>query len=144
MPDNTRTFTVPVVVSTTATDEELFAAARRTYEGHLEPGDEPIPTVQYAVADLVYEATGSIIAELLHLVDTLPASEDTPRVIGRDSQLMEGLAKLLRDATRKRHEYGELRETRRGYVFEVRLFDPDRQPTGRIARVTAELDRVEP
>jgi hypothetical protein len=95
-----RTFTVPVVVSTTATDEELFAAARKTYEGHVEPGDEPIPTVQYAIADLVYEATGDVIAGLLQLVDTPPASEGGMPVAVRRAELLIERSRLIRDQQR--------------------------------------------
>lgn len=70
--------------------------------------------------------------------------EEKLPLIGRDRALIDGLAKLVHDAVRKRHEYTDLYEGTRGCTFEVRVLDPDGDPTGRIARIAIELDRVEP
>jgi hypothetical protein len=59
-------------------------------------------------------------------------------IIGYDVQLIDELAKRLHAAVRQEHEHTDPRETRRGCYFEVKLAD------SRIARVTVELDRVDP
>lgn len=67
-------------------------------------------------------------------------------IIGRERALIDKLAKLLADSTGRYHERTDPRHTARGAVFEVRIFEGDRRrgwPTGRIARVTVELDRIE-
>ena len=63
-------------------------------------------------------------------------------IIGRERALLDGLTKLIHDAVRSRHDYGPISERPRGATFEVHLLAGDEQ-TGRIARITVELDRVE-
>jgi hypothetical protein len=82
-------------------------------------------------------------------------SERLP-IIGRERALLDQLTKALHSlvggppptnaqlAVLRRHNSGELAQTRYGNTFEVQLTDPDdRQPTGHIVRVTVELDRFE-
>lgn len=73
---------------------------------------------------------------------SLPA-EDKPGIIGRERALMERLAKQLHLDARLSHDHTALFETRRGYRFEVNISGPDGKPSGRIASVVIELDRVE-
>jgi hypothetical protein len=63
----------------------------------------------------------------------------TAGIIGRERALIDGLAKLLHKAVVTRHEHTSIIESRRGSYFEVRISDPDGEPTGRVARVTVEL-----
>lgn len=74
-----------------------------------------------------------------------PAVKPTQKlsIFGRERSLIDGLAELLHAAVRISHDYGPISEERRGSKFEVRLLDHDGEQTGRIARVTVELDRVE-
>ena len=69
-------------------------------------------------------------------------AQDTPPLIGRERALIDRLATQLHDAARSHHDYGPLRERPRGASFEVRILAEGGE-TGRIAKVTVELDRVE-
>lgn len=67
-------------------------------------------------------------------------------LIGRDDVLVRKLAKLVNKAARKHHDYTGLRPylldgVLRGYQFDVLIHEPD-GPTGHVARITVELDRV--
>lgn len=63
-------------------------------------------------------------------------------IIGRERALIDALASLIFEVVRNRHDYGPIRETERGSTFEVRVLSGGAM-TGRVARVTIELDRVE-
>lgn len=75
----------------------------------------------------------------------MPVAENgaKPSIIGRESFLMEALAKMLLGAANKHHGVSKLRDQHRGYWFEVQVLDDKDEPTGHIARVTVELDRLE-
>lgn len=64
-------------------------------------------------------------------------------IIGHDSFVIEKLANLVLKGVHARHAVTKLRDQRRGYWFEVQVCDDKGQPTGHVARVTVELDRVE-
>ena len=69
-----RHFLITIPVSTTATDDELIAAAAATYEG---ANDDPsIPTVEYAVADILHGSIGPLIGPLQ--IDGDPPAVPTP------------------------------------------------------------------
>lgn len=73
----------------------------------------------------------------------MPTNKGASRpIIGRERALIDALAKLLYEAARNSHDYGPIRETERGSTFEVRVLSGGAM-TGRVARVTIELDRVE-
>lgn len=61
-------------------------------------------------------------------------------IIGRERALIDALSKLVLASLNQRHDYTPLRETRRGVVFEVAIRDPDDKPTGRVARISIELE----
>lgn len=63
---------------------------------------------------------------------------EAPSVFGRERAMIDALAELLNKSIRTVHPYSAVRESRRGSWFEVQLAD------GRVAKVTVELDRVEP
>lgn len=63
-------------------------------------------------------------------------------IIGRDEFLMEQLGAVLLKTAFRQHDCTRLRREHRGYWFEVRVLDSDRNPTRRIARVSVTLDRV--
>lgn len=68
-------------------------------------------------------------------------------IIGRERAVIDKLTKLISDAVGGYHERTNSRHTDRGAEFEVRIFEGTRgrgEPTGHIARVTVELDRLEP
>lgn len=65
------------------------------------------------------------------MADALP-------IIGRERALIDKLTQRLHADVRRYYDYGAVCSRARGSVFEVRMDD------GRIARVTIELDRVEP
>ncbi|MBA3891870.1 MAG: hypothetical protein H0X64_15215 [Gemmatimonadaceae bacterium] len=67
------------------------------------------------------------------------------RIIGREYALMQALARLAHGAVRKRHETTPIIDYRtpRGFSFDVRVFGPDDEPTGHIARITIELNRLD-
>jgi hypothetical protein len=65
-----------------------------------------------------------------------------PSIIGRERSLMDKLANEIVAAVQKRHPVTDLREDRRGSHFEVQITLDD-EPTGHVARVTIELDRLE-
>lgn len=71
------------------------------------------------------------------------SAETKPGISGRERALMERLARQLHLDAKLNHDYTALIETRRGYRFEVNVSGPDGKPTGRIASVVIELDRVE-
>lgn len=58
-------------------------------------------------------------------------------LIGRDRVLIENLAKAMHKVGRQIGDHTKLRESPRGNYFEVLL------DSGRVARVTIELDRVD-
>lgn len=60
-------------------------------------------------------------------------------IIGHEKALADGLARLLLDAAKRRHEWTPARSTKRGYRFDVLLHDPDDNPTGIVARVSVEI-----
>lgn len=62
-------------------------------------------------------------------------------IIGRERALIDALAKKLNDAARG-HEVTKVYETPRGAMFDVRIFD-GKESSGRIARVSVDLERVE-
>lgn len=64
-------------------------------------------------------------------------------ILGRERILINRLTQLLHRETQRRHNYGPIRKTDRGCAFEVEILEGG-DSTGRIARVTVELDRVEP
>jgi hypothetical protein len=65
-------------------------------------------------------------------------------IIGRELGLITHLTKLVGDAAGRKHETTNPHDTldRRGFSFRVRLFDED-GPTGRVARVTVELEGID-
>lgn len=67
-------------------------------------------------------------------------------ITGRDRFLMETVAKQITkgitDRHGPRHEVTDLRYDKRGCHFDLRVFVDD-QPTGHVARVSVELDRIE-
>lgn len=63
-----------------------------------------------------------------------------PAIIGRDHALVTKLARELNAAGGANTT--EPREIRRGYTWDAQIL-ADGEPTGRVARVTVELDRVE-
>lgn len=67
-----RRFDALITVETDATDDELMAAARATYEGHTD--DPSIPTVGHAVTDLILDG---LAGGLLRPSDDPPAAERT-------------------------------------------------------------------
>lgn len=76
--------------------------------------------------------------------------QTTMPIIGREYALVQALTKALRKAAGGRHVTTVIKNERtpRGFEFEVAICEPDQKPheripTGRIARVTVELDRVE-
>jgi hypothetical protein len=60
-------------------------------------------------------------------------------IIGRERALIDALGRLVLAALNKHHDYTPLRETRRGTEFEVAIRGPDDEPTGRVARISIEL-----
>jgi hypothetical protein len=64
-------------------------------------------------------------------------------VIGREYSLMKMVTKKIHKALHTVYEHTEIRDTHRGCYFEVLVTLPDGEKTGRVARVTVELDRVE-
>lgn len=108
-------------------------------------GVEYTPAKDDRPGDLAgFDAHGQVIlekAEELLLRRVLEGGD--PSIIGHDSFLMEALAKLVLKGVRSRHPVTNLRDQRRGYWFEVQVCDEKDQPTGHVARVTIELDRLE-
>lgn len=68
---------------------------------------------------------------------------DKPGIIGRERSLMEKVAKQAHGALWKLHPATKLREDPRGYHFDVDV-TVDGESTRRVARITVELERVEP
>lgn len=66
-----------------------------------------------------------------------------PSIVGRDRVLVEKVAKSLFKSLPRPHESTLLRETPRGSYFEVHVIGSDSDRTGRVIRVTIELDRVD-
>lgn len=64
-------------------------------------------------------------------------------ILGRERMLINKLTRTLHRETQRHHNYGSIKETDRGCAFEVQMLEGD-EKTGCIARVTVELDRVEP
>lgn len=62
-------------------------------------------------------------------------------IIGRERALVNKLTKALQETVAPRHEYTKIVETSRGASFEALLFEGG-ESTGRVVRVTVELDRV--
>ena len=60
-------------------------------------------------------------------------------IIGHEAALARGLTKLLLDAAKKRHDWQDPVQTRRGETFDLELHDPDGNPTGIVARVNVEI-----
>lgn len=60
-------------------------------------------------------------------------------IIGHEAALAHGLTKLLLNEARKRHAYKDPVKLKRGESFDLELHDPDRHPTGIVARVTIEI-----
>lgn len=111
----------------------------------IQAGVEYTPARDDKPGDLAgFDAHGQVTlekAEELLLRHVLDGGDHS--IIGRDSFLMEVLAKFVLKAVHTRHPVTRLRNQRRGYWFEVQVSDEKDQPTGHIARVTVELDRLE-
>ncbi len=91
-----------------------------------------------------YDSHGQVTLEPAEeiLLQRVLAGGD-PGIIGRESFLIEALTKLLHVGANSRHSVTRLRELHRGYWFEVQVCDDKGKPTGHIARVTVQLDRLE-
>jgi hypothetical protein len=68
--------------------------------------------------------------------------EPRPSTMGRDDYLIEQLAKRLRGRLGNPTTELSRADSRRGYGFHVQI-EVNGKPTGHIARVTVELDRLE-
>lgn len=80
------------------------------------------------------------VAQLMHLGYRVERQETAPlAIIGRERALANSLTKLLHNATKTRHNYAPITETPRGTTFRVELL-VDKEPTGRTARVTIEME----
>jgi hypothetical protein len=88
------------------------------------------------------ENADPVADQLVALVEKRGIPAEKPGIIGRDRALVDKVAKLVHDATKKQHQWTPLRETRRGSWFEVRVTGPE-GPTKHIVSITIELDRLE-
>lgn len=64
-------------------------------------------------------------------------------MMGREYALVEGLAKVLHEAAKKRGDYTNLYPQPEGFWFRVHLHDPDGEPTNRVAKVVVTYDGME-
>lgn len=80
-----RKFRICLEVSTTASQDQIMTAARKTYEGHgYEPGEEPIPGLTWAVVDLIAD-TLNFDGTLFSLGNIEPFEAPKGRQIGGES-----------------------------------------------------------
>lgn len=63
-------------------------------------------------------------------------------ILGRERALTDKLAKVVHAAAWRLHPCTPIRDLGRGAYFEVRMMD-GKEPSGRVARVTVEFDRLE-
>lgn len=102
----------------------------------------------FATKDLAFEVRRYV--EIVNAPATYWVDQDAPEqerklaLIGRDLALVEGLAKQVNRDGLKGHAATDLSKTSdgRGFAFDVQIHH-DRKSTGRVAKVTVALDRVE-
>jgi hypothetical protein len=103
--------------------------------------------VQHEITGLGEQRFACTCGRVFTSANGIVACPDAPArplpLIGHDRVLVEGLARLLHDRTPYPSTVSARLDGGRGWWYDAALTDPDGQPTGRIARVTVALDRVE-
>lgn len=139
-------------------DEEIAALIEKAkrYGERRDGAKQAILRVNDAIQGYLRQFGQQVPPELVEYLSELDRTvhdlefppNQKPSIIGRERALIDGLTKVLHGSIESvrfhpRHDPTPTSETRRGSTFEVAIRDPDGQPTGHVARVTIELDRLE-